>query len=53
MRYFFIEKNIYRIGLAGIAASDYGCPFRRFCGRGKVGAALPCMDRAAKNFYFF
>ena len=49
----FLFKNIYRVGLAGIAASDYGCLFRRFCGKGKVGAALPCMDKATKNFCFF
>ena len=49
----FLLKNIYSVGLVGIAASDYGCPFRRFCGKGIVGAALPCMDRAAKNFCFF
>jgi len=49
----FLFKNIYRVGFAGIPASDGGRPVQRFCGEGIGGAALPCMDRAAKNICFF
>jgi len=38
--------------LAEIAASDYGSPSQRFCGKVIGGAALRCLDRADKNIYF-
>ena len=49
----FCLKNIYRLGFAGIPASDDGRPSQRFCGEGIGGAAHSCMDRAAKNICFF